>query len=92
MESTLFTTLSTNEEANLSGGKKVLNIVGSGGPGGNGGPGGSADGGVILIGGNKKAFAPVVGNNINANGGTGGNGGAGRTGGKGGDGNFGLVV
>lgn len=90
MESTLFTTLSTNEEANFSGGTQPgsLALISSGGAGGPGGSGGSADGGIVAIGGNKniKSSSPtfIFDTTISADGGKGGNGGNGGKGGKGG--------
>ena len=71
MENTLFTALSTNEEANLSGGQTfffgtTFTFNGTGGPGGQGGNGGNGGAGGF--------FAP------------GGPGGAGGTGGQGGTG------
>lgn len=82
MESTLFTALSTNEEANLSGGTKPVKIIkggnatGGNGTGGNGtgGAGGAGTGGVVFV---KKINKSTVSAD-----GIGGNGGAG-TGGAG---------
>ncbi|MCC5668651.1 hypothetical protein LC653_33580 [Nostoc sp. CHAB 5784] len=71
MENTLFTALSTNEEANLSGGVTTFigvtfSFTGNGGRGGNGGNGGTGGAGGLLT--------------------PGGNGGAGGAGGTGGTG------
>ena len=86
MESTLFTALSTNEEANLSGGARANGGRGGNGRGGNGGAGGAGgnsdtNGGVVF--GDDNA---VVLSNVNGGVTRGGNGGAGGTGGTGGTG------
>ncbi len=78
MESTLFTALSTNEEANLSGGAKKVKIRGgdaTGGAGGAGGAGGPGFGGVVLIKKSIVADSTVSADGLGGNGGTGGAGG-----------------
>ena len=93
MESTLFTTLTANEEANFSGGgkwyynpgKKVINkttnITLTGGNGGAGGPGGSGGPGISNTG---SGHVSVSGGTVT--------GGAGGPGGGGGDGAPALVL
>ncbi|MEH1950217.1 MAG: hypothetical protein V7K77_25155 [Nostoc sp.] len=78
MQNTLFTALSTNEEANLSGGLK-LNARGGDANGGRGGRGGDAVGGVVIGG----------SGNTNVNGNTDGGTTTGGSGGSGGSGGFG---
>ncbi|MEH2178169.1 hypothetical protein [Nostoc sp.] len=74
MESTLFSSLSTNEEANLSGGKRQ-NVGNASANGGNAnGYGGAAGNGSINV---------LTLNDASGNGGTGGNGGTANGGGNG---------
>ncbi|WP_251955684.1 hypothetical protein [Nostoc commune] len=78
MESTLFTALSNNEEANLSGGGNANG--GNGGRGGRGGRGGdsTATGGVFI-----GTAGPINGSPLNGGTTTSGTGGAGGAGGAG---------
>ncbi|MEH2368544.1 hypothetical protein [Nostoc sp.] len=89
MQSTLFTALSSNEEANFSGGLKA-NARGGDANGGRGGRGGDAVGGVVIgNGGNTNVNGDTNGGST-----TGGNGGPGGPGGSGGPGglNFNTVT
>ncbi|BDI17889.1 hypothetical protein ANSO36C_36910 [Nostoc cf. commune SO-36] len=89
MESTLFTVLSTNEEANLSGGGNANG--GNGGRGGRGGRGGdsTATGGVFIDGTTGAINgSPIAGGTTgSAAGGAGAAGGIGGVGGAGGTSN-----
>ncbi|MHC5717818.1 MAG: hypothetical protein ACYTX0_38365 [Nostoc sp.] len=77
MKSTLFTVLSTNEEANLSGGKS-LTVKINGGNGGKGGGGGNGGTGF-----SNSGSGPVTVSGGTVEGGGGGTGGAGGNGGTG---------
>ena len=79
MKSTLFTALTTNEEPNVSGGRRLsIQITAVGGDGGGGGNGGNGGNGFL-----NSGSAPVTvtgGTNQGGNGGSGGAGGNGGTG------------